>query len=184
MSKNTSMSKNNSILNAAVRLDKLPVLGRELKVAADKAQLLEIARAIKVSEVGRFSADIRVSSIKGGVQVTGQLRAEISQPCVISLEPVHQRIDEPLNRVFMPQPQANAELTPDTENYVDLGEDDLPDYYLGPELNLNAYLLEALGLAVDLYPKVTGVTMSADMEGDNPEQLSPFAILKTLGKDQ
>jgi hypothetical protein len=83
----------------------------------------------------------------------------------------------------MPQPQTSEKLVSDTENYVDLRDDDLPDYYQGSELDLNAYLLESLGLAVDLYPRGAGATMSADMQGDNPEQLSPFAILKAPGEN-
>ncbi len=166
-----------------VNLDRLPKLGKHLKIQADKEQLERIAKASNVSSVGRFSADFNIARIKGGVQVKGQLSAEITQPCVITLDPVHQRIDEDLERVFLPAPtdlgkDAGVENAPGSEAYIDLAEEDIPDYFDGPIFDLAGYLLETFAMAIELYPHAPGAQMSKEQQGDDPAKLSPFAVLK------
>ncbi len=172
-------------LQARVNLDRLPAKGRELQVVADEEQRAWLAQVSKVSAVGRFSASLRVSGIKGGVQVTGRLLAEITQPCVVSLEPVHQRIDEPLERVFLP---LSARKDPGeeegVERFVDLNEEELVDYYEGSELDLEDFLIEELGLAIDLYPRAPGAGMTPEQRGDDPAALSPFSVLKSLSDEK
>lgn len=166
-----------------VNLDRLPKLGKHLKIQADNDQLERIAKALNVSSVGRFSTNFSIARIKGGVQVKGQLSAEVTQPCVITLDPVHQRIEEELDRVFLPAPtdegkDAGVENAPGSEIPIDLAEEDIPDYFDGPIFDLADYLLETFAMAIDLYPRVPGAKMTKEQEGDDPAELSPFAILK------
>ena len=178
--------------DSIVNLDRLPKLGRHLKIRADAEQLQRIATVADVSSVGRLSAELDVVRIKGGIQVLGKLSAEITQPCVVTLDPVHQQIDEKLDRVFLPAPldtkadasrDAEKENAPGSEAYIDLSAEDAPDYYDGPMFDVTDYLLETFALAIDLYPRTPGAKMSVEQAGDDPAELSPFAMLKSLKTD-
>lgn len=171
--------------DTVVNLDRLPNLGRRLKIQADAEQLHLISKAANVISVGRFAADLHIVRVKGGVQVTGRLTAESTQPCVVSLEPVHQRIDEELNRVFMPNPSntqtdSTQENAPGSESYIDLSDEDLPDYYEGALLDLGDFLLESFAMAIELYPRAPDAKMTTELKGDDPAKLSPFAVLKQM----
>lgn len=168
------------IFNLEVLLDKLPAKGRHIKLEANGEDLIELARIAKVNEVGRFRANLHVARVDGAIQVLGKISAEISQPCVITLEPVHQRIEEELSRVFLPKTKETVENAPGSEAYIELGPDEVPDYYEGNVLDLSAYLLESLGLSIELYPRLAGAKLSKEQAGDNPDKLSPFAALKSL----
>ncbi|MCF6302275.1 MAG: DUF177 domain-containing protein [Devosiaceae bacterium] len=179
-------SENNEFLSdTVVNLDRLPNLGRRLKIQADQEQLQKIAKAANVSAVGRFSAELHVVRVKGGVQVMGKLSAESTQPCVVTLEPVHQRIEENLSRVFMPNPGhdkqgGKQENAPGSETCIDLSDEDVPDYYDGSQLDLSDFLLEIFAMAIDLYPRTPGAKMTPKLQGDDPSKLSPFAVLKEI----
>ena len=168
------------IFDIEVPLDKLPVKGRHIKVEANSDDLAELAKIARVSDVGRFNASLHVARVDAAIQVQGKMSAEITQPCVITLEPVHQRIEEILDRVFLPKTKEMIENAPGSETYIDLGPEDVPDYFEGNSVDLTAYLLETLGLSIDLYPKIAGAKMSEAQAGDNPDSLSPFAALKSL----
>jgi len=172
-------SQKPGLLAAIVRIDKLPAGGRRLKVVAEKDQLPAIAKYSKVSAVNHLSADLLVSGFKGGLKVSGALGAEVVQPCVATLAPVAQAIDEVVERVFLFGPDINSDAGAGSESFIDLSPDEIPDYIEGDELDLSATVLEVLGLAIELYPRAPGVKMSAQQTGDEPEKLSPFAVLRS-----
>ncbi len=63
--------------------------------------------AHELSSVESFHADLLVSEWKrDGVRVSGRVEAEIVQPCVVTLEPVTQHIDEEVNGLFVPDRSA------------------------------------------------------------------------------
>ncbi len=170
----------NSLLEARVRVDKLPSGGRILKINATPEQLMEVKKIAGVSNIHRLSAVLQVNPVKGGVQVTGRLEADIVQPCVVTLDPVPQKVSEPLSRVFSSAPDIHAEAGAGSENFIDLESDDLPDHFDGIELDLSDYILEVLGLAIELYPRASGAELSTEQKGDNLGNLSPFSVLKSL----
>ncbi len=172
-------TKKTALLAALVRVDKLPASGRRLKVAPEKDQLPSIARYLKVSAVNFLSADLLVTGFKGGLRVSGTLKAEVVQPCVVTLAPLAQKIDEVAERVFLFGPDINAAAAAGSESFIDLSPDEIPDYFEGDELDLSATLFEVLALAIDLYPRAPGAKMSAELTGDNREELSPFAVLRS-----
>ncbi len=167
------------LLDAVVRVDKLPAGGRRLKVTAQKKRLAEIARYLKVAAVKHLSADLLVTSFKGGIRVSGKLAAGIVQPCVVTLDPVVQAIDEPLERVFLFGPDINANAAAGSENFIDLSAQEIPEPFAGDELDLSATVFEVIGLAIELYPRLPGAKISAELARDNREELSPFAVLRS-----
>ena len=109
------------------------------------------------------------------------LGATVVQPCVVSLAPVTTRIDEKVVRRFLFQlPEDESE-----EEEIEMPEDDTIER-LGREIDLDAVMIEALALALPLYPRATGAALETAQftkPGKAPlsdEDIRPFAGLKAL----
>lgn len=167
------------LFDAIVRIDRLPATGRELAVSLDEPTREALAHTLKLSAVERFDADLVVAPLRGGLRAQGRLVADIVQPSVVSFEPVAQHIDEPIDRVFLPEPSAHKP-TPGSEIFVDLEDDDFPDHIDGPEVDLSALLIETLALAIDPYPRLPGESVESLELQTQAEEAGPFAALAKL----
>ena len=175
------MTAPSPLFDAIVRIDRLPATGRDLTVALDEPTRAALAEMLKVSAVDRFDATLTVAPLRGGIRALGRLIADIVQPSVVTFEPVPQHIDEPVDRVFLPEAQAQKP-TPGSEIFIDLEDDDFPDHIDGPEVDLSALLIETLALAIDPYPRAPGESLDSlgiDVGGG---PASPFAALEKLKK--
>lgn len=168
------------LLDASIRIDHIPPEGRAIEVVATPAQCEAIARRLQIPAVERLAATLQLTRFRGGMRVLGRLAAVTVQPCVVTLAPVRQAIDEPFDRVFLPAAEAPRAGGAHPEVFVDLEADELPDYFEGHEVDLAEAIVEALALALDPYPRAPGVGL-ADLglppEEDEP---SPFAGLRSL----
>jgi hypothetical protein len=168
------------LLDATVRIDGLPPEGRAITVEADPEQRQAIASQLGITALEHLDARLRAVGFRGGIRVTGDLRARIEQPCVVSLEPVHQDIAEPIDRVYLPGREPLPESTGHPEVFVDLEGDDLPDYIDGPEADLSPMIVETLALAIDPYPRAPGAELDPSaLDPDDPDD-SPFEALSRL----
>ncbi|WMT88550.1 DUF177 domain-containing protein [Pelagibacterium sp. 26DY04] len=170
-------------LDAIIKVDKIPAAGRVVTIETDQEQREALAERLKVSEVTYFSAKVTASRFRGGVRAQGQVKGTVIQPCVVTGDPVSQDIDEPVDRIFLPGQDAASQATAGAEIFVNLEDDDLPDYFEGNEIDLTDLVLEVFALAIDLYPRKPGAELPEGMAGDDPAELSPFAALKALKKD-
>lgn len=170
-------------LDAVIRVDKIPMAGREVKVTTDAEQRELLAKRFLVSEVSDFAAQVTAIRFRGGIRAQGVVSGTVLQPCVVTGELVAQSISEAVDRVFLPGRDEASEATAGAEVFVNLEEDDLPDYFEGDDIDLGDLVMEIFALAIDLYPRASGAELPGGMTGDNPEDLSPFAALKALKKD-
>ncbi|WP_338723272.1 YceD family protein [Devosia sp. XK-2] len=174
------MSRPEPIFDAVVRIDKLPASGRSIAVQADEAARQAIAEAMHILSVERFTADLTVSPLRGGLRAFGHLDATVTQASVISFEPVAEVISEPIDRVFLPAPREKQAPAAGAEIFIDLESDDFPDHIDGPEVDLSALLLETLALALDPYPRLPGESLQSLGVSTASEKESPFAKLARL----
>lgn len=175
------MSVVSPLFDAVVRIDRLPAGGRDVKVSLDEPTRAALAEQLKLSNIDSFEAVLTVTPLRGGLRALGRLVADVIQPSVVSFEPVGQHIDEPVDRVFLPEAQ-DHKPTPGSEVFIDLEDDDFPDHIDGPEVDLSALLIETLALAIDPYPRRPGESLdSLGIElGNGPS--GPFAALEKLKK--
>lgn len=165
--------------DASLRIDKIPAAGRELSLTPDAEERDAVAAFLELTSIDQMTVALRALPFRGGVRVEGRLTAQIVQPSVVSLEPVHQSIDEPIDRIFLPGAEKAYAGPAGAETFVDLAGDDLPDRYEGGEADLSDLIIETLALAVDPYPRAPGE--SGDYVEDAGEaDESPFAGLKSL----
>jgi len=175
-----SSQQHSNLLDASLDVGRLPANGGEFNVVATPDQLTRIAKIALVSSLERLSAKFSAKPVDGGAKISGSLFAELTQPCVVTLVPVTQKIQENLNRVFLTGEEHVQAAKAGSEIFVDLQDDDMPDYFSGPDLDLSHYLLEVLGLAIDLYPKAQGAELSTEQKGELSRDLSPFSVLRAL----
>ncbi len=122
-------------------------------------------------------------SARDGIRVTGNLRALVVQPSVVSLEPVTQEIEEPIDRVFLPGGEKEYAGKADAEVFIDLEGDDVPDHFEGNEADLSDLIIETLALGIDPYPRLEGESIGIAGDEDDEDD-SPFAGLKALKVDE
>lgn len=151
-----------------------------VRFAPDPAARKAIAAALDLSDLPQmlFDGDIRPSG-KRDMVLSGRLTALAVQPCSITLAPVRTRIDEHVVRQYLADFK-----TPDGEE-VEIPEDDTLEP-LGEVIDAAEVAIEALALALPLYPRAPGVelgALSAAPPGTAPLQdadLKPFAGLAKL----
>jgi uncharacterized metal-binding protein YceD (DUF177 family) len=156
------------------------MVGRQEKreeLEATEAERLALARRFDILEVAALHASLRLRQEAGGVvRVRGRLTADVVQACVVTLDPVPQHIDEPVDLRFLPE---GAEPEDDPED---------PDEILseGGPMDLGEAIAEQLSLALDPYPRVPGAELQPDVleEDEPPEEAprrpNPFAKLSAL----
>ncbi|RQP06902.1 DUF177 domain-containing protein [Paracoccus sp. MA] len=138
------------------------------------------ARAALAAELGlnalprlRFSGSIRAVS-SDAWEVTGTLAARVVQPCVVTLAPVATSLQEEVHRLFSPHAAA-----PEGDE-VEMPDDELEP--LGQFIDIEAIMVEALALALPLYPRAEGAALDAPEPEPAAETRKPFAGLADLLK--
>ncbi|WP_404404404.1 YceD family protein [Pelagibacterium halotolerans] len=170
-------------LDARVKVDKIPAEGRVVTIETDDDQRTHLADRFQVSAVNAFAATVTATRFRGGVRAQGRVTGEVVQPCVITRDPVVQKIDEPVDRVFLPGRHRADDAGAGAEVFVNLEDEDFPDYFEGDEIDLADLVMEVFALAIDLYPRAPGAHLPDGVSGDDPAEASPFAALKSLKKD-
>ncbi len=147
----------------------------------DRAQMEAIAQELGLLDLRKltFAGELR-SEGRRDWRLEAELGATVVQPCVVSLEPVTTRLDEPIRRLFvadMPEVPASEEM--------EMPEDDTQEP-LGTAIDLNAVMIEALALALPDYPRrddaaleQTEFTPPDAAPIEEPER-KPFAALAEL----
>ena len=164
-------------LSRIYNLGRLGHTGDEVVLDADDAERAALAKAVAVLEVPKFSARIVLKKLSPTrFSLHYDLAAEILQACVVTLEPLAARITKDFVRELHHTPSLNRVTR---EIIITPGDDELPDEIESLHYDLAAPLLEEFLLAIDPYPRATGVEFAPpEGMGDKPE--SPFAVLKAL----
>lgn len=153
-------------------IGRLPDKGTETKIEADEAERAALAADLDLAAIRSLTARLRVTGTTRGVRVTGRIRAEIVQTCVVTLEPFESELDEEVDVAFTEPRPARAKAT-EEETEADL---DAPDELVDGRVDLGAITAEFLALGLDPYPKKPGAEFSAEAPEDRGAA-SPFAVL-------
>ena len=114
--------------------------------------------------------------------MTGAVHGELTQVCVVSLEPFPAMVDEEIDVQFAPRAEGGAAHRPwtqrDSFSMTDEGE---PDPIIEGKIDLGALAAEFFALGVDPYPRKPGVSFESPEE--SKATVSPFSALATrVGK--
>ena len=148
-------------------------------LVADEAARARIAKALGLESLGRLEAQLQVRTWLDGVEIDGRWSATVGQVCGVTLEPFESELDGEIHIRALPRGSA-ALVDPDEaggELDLDPDADDPPDVLEGGDIELGAYVVEDLSLAIDPFPRKPGVEFEAP---EQPGELSPFAVLAKL----
>ena len=151
-------------------------------LAPDDDRLAALARDLGLDGLRklRFEGEIATDG-KTDWRLDARLGATVVQPCVVTLAPVTTRIDESVTRRFLAR-MPDEGLDSDE---VEMPEDETIDR-LGPVIDLDAVMTEALALALPLYPRADGAALDRvqftepGRQAMTDEDARPFAGLKSL----
>jgi hypothetical protein len=176
----------------------------ELEADADERAALAAFDAIPA--IGALKASFKVARHGKYLRVTGEVRARVTQTCVVTLEDFESEIVEPVDVRFAESapraPEARREPegrmsrrraetlraeeargrahapAPPPAALEQEGDEDPPDPIVDGRIDLGALAAEFLALGLDPYPRKPGAAFAgAEPE---PERDSPFAALARL----
>lgn len=157
----------------------VPDTGRQVELVADAATRDAVAKAVGVAALPRLSASFEMTRQgSDGLRVVGRVMAGVTQNCVVTLEPIESEVDEVVDLVFAPQPQAAPDKGSASFN-ADAGEP--PEALDNGVVDLGALATEFLILGIDPYPRKPGAVFEPPA-ADDPSS-HPFAALAALKKD-
>jgi len=162
-----------------VKVDPLPADGLSQTIEANSDERAALAAANRLPAIASLTASFVVRrSGRGGARVTGEVHAEITQLCVVSLEPFAATVDEPVDVRFAPAATAAAPRRgkADDAEMVEIGGEDPPDPIIDGTVDLGALAAEFFALGLDPYPRKPGVAFDPPEDAPDGDE-SPFAAL-------
>ena len=166
------------IFSRVVRVDAIPREGQVIAIEATPAEREDLASFYQLPAIAALTATLRVEPWgRGGARVTGAVHGEVTQTCVVSLDPFPATIDEDVDVRFAPQTAANSGsvATKETQAFSLVDEDD-PDPIIDGTIDLGALTAEFLALGLDPYPRRPGMAFGEERTNSDPTD-SPFAAL-------
>ncbi|MFY0595883.1 MAG: DUF177 domain-containing protein [Cognatishimia sp.] len=143
-------------------------------------ELKALADELKVSALKKLRFEGRLSALgKRDWILHADLGFTVTQPCVVTLEPVTTRVDTSVERQFV----AGYE-SPDDEEF-ELTDDENTEA-LGAEINFEEVMKESLALALPLYPRKEDASLSEinftepGKKAMTDQDARPFAGLESL----
>jgi hypothetical protein len=175
------MKPNPDPWRAPVAVMQIPDTGSHRDIEAGPAERKAMAEVAGLREILSASASLDVTPQGGGrFHVAGRVRARIGQTCVVTLDPIENDIDEPIDLIFAPSEQI-PELSDLVDEFADSDEEipDPPEPIVNGMIDLGRLATDALYLALDPYPRRKDAVFEPLIEAADPED-HPFAALKAL----
>ena len=168
-------------LSHSYNLARLGNAGDAVRFAADADSRAAIAKWSGVVSVEKLEARVEIRKISPTrFGLAFHLLADVTQSCVVSLEPVAGHIERNFERelhfagaVRHKAPESEAELVLDSD------PEEGPEEITSLHYDLAGPLLEEFILGIEPYPRAPGVAFEPPADPDGRPE-SPFAVLKDL----
>jgi hypothetical protein len=181
MNRTSGMTGRADPWSVPVTVAQIPESGLHRDIEADAAARAAMAEVAGLREILSARASLDVTSIGGGrFHVAGYVRSRIGQTCVVTLDPIENDIDEPIDLIFAPPEQIPdlADLVEETaESNVEIP--DPPEPIVNGVIDLGRIATDALFLGVDPYPRKPDAVFEPPVVAADPDD-HPFAVLKAL----
>jgi hypothetical protein len=173
-------------LSHSYNLARLGNAGDEVNFSASEAERAGMAKWAGVLSVEKLDVRVRIKKLAPDrFGLAFELAAEVTQACVVTLEPVPGRIQHAFSRelIFTGPSRHRPDQPPkpaESEAVVDFNlEEEGPEEITSLHQDLAIPVLEEFVLSLDPYPRRPGVEFTPKMGESDPPQ-SPFAVLKGL----
>lgn len=179
-----------------VRAESIAGVAFTTKFTATKAQREALAARYNILSVEGLSGQATLRREADGftIHVTGQFVADVTQACVVTLEPVAEHIESDFEAWFLDEAQVTSfarakkvRQAPAADADEEMDENPMPDERDDPETVVNGEIdvgevvAQHLSLELNPFPHSEGAKVAGPMGDDTPVgRESPFAGLKDL----
>lgn len=167
-----------------INLDSVGDEPRKIDLKANQEEKAALARRFGLVSIDSFEAELTLTWLKPGkiMSVNGQISADVTQSCVVTLDPLPATVVEHVEIVF-------ARDSANTADIIDPNEAELLE---GETLDLGEVVAEELSLALDPYPRHPDIDPAAlelgpgasliteEKASEAPKRANPFEILAEL----
>jgi hypothetical protein len=158
---------------------------QEHRLQASGEERQALARRFGLVELVSLEAAVRLSrpSPGGLIRLEAELRAEVVQSCVVTLEPLTSRLQDRIVLHFGLAGGPAGEEAGEVE--LSIEEDDPPEPIVDGEIDMGEAVVQGLALALDPYPRKPGAE-AEDLGAERPaaDGSGPFAALARLRKKE
>ena len=183
-----AQSETDEALSHPVDTSRLPAKGLQVVLKPDEQIRAQIAEQLQLVSLTQFASELKIKSWhKDGVRVTGSIKAQLEQTCVVTLEPVSETIDAEFDAVFVPEMSklAKPNISAETQELIIEAEgDDAPEVFDPPTLDIGKVALEFFALELNPYPRSAQADHAAAAPVDENDKAgdkeNPFAALSQI----
>ena len=153
-------------LHRPVALDRIGPRGLTVEVEAKPDELPAIATRLRILALASLHCAFKLRRVgTSTVEAEGVLRAQVTETCVVSLDPFSHDVQEAFTVHFVPSGAEDDNADPDAV-------DQIP--YIGGAADLGEATVEQLALALNPFPRKPGAALPEDA---TDETSGPFAAL-------
>lgn len=150
---------------------------RKFQRAAVSTELDAVTHLLQDSTCEAFEAAYKLKPLSPGrYRATGELKAVVQQICGVTLDPIHQTINEPFDVEF----QSNYRPASQMEIDIDAFSDDDPEPIENGQIRIGRLLCEILISSLDPFPRAADVELERSEAGASDASDNPFAALEQL----
>jgi uncharacterized metal-binding protein YceD (DUF177 family) len=164
-----------------VEADSVGTHRMERRISANPEERAALAKRFELIGIDRLEAVFTLKRAGGGViHVQGEIQAEVTQACVVTLAAVPAKIAETFSADFADEDDRRRPAETD----LDFEADDPPEPIRNGHIDLGELAAEHLSLALNPYPRAPGAQIPAefspdpDAEEGTERPVNPFSILK------
>jgi uncharacterized metal-binding protein YceD (DUF177 family) len=147
------------------------------RIEAGAGERAALAARFGLRGLDRLAAEVTLAPLARGVRMEAHLEAEVVQECVVTLEPVRNRVEDRFTILYGTVGEAALH-----GDHVE-GED--PDTVAEPldgdTIDIGEAVAQQLSLALDPYPRAPGAALDTAWEAGETRE-TPFAALAKLKK--
>jgi len=171
------MDKTNSPWSVPVVVEDIPEAGLHIEIEAPAEARAGLAALAGLRELPQLTAVFDLTRQGEGVHVAGRVSARVGQTCVVTLEPIENRLEEAVELRFAPVAGPSAT---DSAAKGARADDEPPEPLVGGTMDLGAVAAEFLLLGIDPYPRKADAQFTPPAGSDSSAH--PFAVLAALKK--
>jgi uncharacterized metal-binding protein YceD (DUF177 family) len=155
---------------------RLPQAGGVYDIAASVEERAALAKRFGLLALDRLEAQVQLAPVAAGFyRLSAKLEAELTQACVVTLEPVASRIDEAFSLLYGAVDEQQDVLLDSDSETVEVLE--------GGMVDIGEAVAQQLSLALDSFPRAPGAATEKGVAAADERRLdSPFAVLAKLRK--
>lgn len=173
-------------------VEEIPSQGKEFTITPNESEKKAIAKRLEIVSLDSLTAKLSVSRQNGHViQVSGKFDAQLTQNCVVTMEPLKQQVSDEFDAWYADHEQAipfkrvqqEAMAKREMIELPMLEENEDPEQIEDGKIDLGELVTQYLSLSVNPYPHKEGIdyeNKEVVRKGPVKESLrpNPFAALK------